>query len=96
MNIHDYRTTYWGHNHYMEQESDGTYKGFCFDSKRFRVGDEILWNTSYGTVFLTVTHVKPCMDPHDMYMVHAKTSKRQVKKSFIDKNGTPPFEYEVI
>lgn len=72
----DFRQTYWGHNHYLEAQDDGTFAGPCWNRNRICEGDTVLWRTNYGHVVAEVIEVKSYMDPPDMYRIRAVVKKR--------------------
>lgn len=74
----DYRKTHWGHNLSIQAEKkSGLYRGACWTYPRPRVGDEVLWESRFGTVEAIVTEVEYCRDPDDMAFIRLRVTNRK-------------------
>lgn len=84
MTTHDFRTTYWGHNHDIELKGEtGTYVGPVWSSTPIYQGDDILWKTNYGHAVMRVTAVRRENDPPDMCWVTCRVEKRVADPSIV-------------
>jgi hypothetical protein len=83
MDLIDFRTTTWSHNHYFKSQDDGTYYGPCWVTPRPKVDDVILWETNYGYAEAKIISVESCRDPRDMYYVRSKIAKRHADPTIV-------------
>jgi hypothetical protein len=95
---HDFRETFWGHNFGITCSGDEG-RGWTISTPLVKVGDTLLWRTSYGECVAEVTESNPFGDPHDMSAVRAKIVERRVSEEAlaqIDEHGEPPWEYTLL
>lgn len=66
----DYTHRSWGHNiEFIGSVVDGKAHACCWYMWGVREGDNVLWETAYGTALARVVAAKPFYDPQDMYSI---------------------------
>ena len=73
----DYRSTYWGHNLMIKDDTGGLLRGSLIHRTPVKVGDKLIWNTSYGTATGLVVECQWLGDPDDMYRVSVEVILRE-------------------
>lgn len=80
--IIDYRTTHWGHNHFLKRDGEH-FSGLIIHRTAPHAGDHIKFNTNYGHAVVEVITCEGLRDPYDMYKVRAVLVERVADPSIV-------------